>query len=388
MNFILTKYIYPIPKELSLSGVLKISFDNPRTQKEIDYIVEYIRYSEEPQHAKYDNYFILPTKWPEEIAAISLEETLNLFFDKFSLIDPYVKKFRSKHFDTDIFETIAKMWVIARYDDEGQLKALQEEAKRMADEGEHGFFMLESEHPIVKNSDNLVNYSYLLSLLIHTQGEGYYGKSLILHHDQETIATPRLDRWLNQQLLYFAMFCYADHSHDENRWIFFPYIQKDLFSKAKTLEIVLDDQSKSKILYIAALLRTVGNDIEDEKTKLVILVSILELLLTHSPDFSRFNIEDSISKQFVLKASILIYLNDKTRNLEKIKTRLKTIYDQRSNIAHGNFHKVEKYIQGLSKKEDEEEYFGDLISDMYHYIRAVIEEFIKDRNFVEFLKAN
>jgi len=388
MNFILTRFIYPLSEALILSNALKISIDNPRTPTEIEYIAKFIRYSEDLEHTKFEQHFILPAKPLDEVAATSLEEAIELFFEKFSLIDHYVSKFRDQHLNADVFEILAKMWVIARFDDEGQIQALQKEAKRMAAEGKHGFFMLESEHPIVKNSNTLVDYSYLLSLLIHTEGEGYFGKSFILHHSHEKIATPRLDRWLNQQLLFFSFFCYADHSDDESKWLFFPYIREQLFSKAKSLDTILDSTSTSKIRYVASLLRAVGNDIKDEKTKLVSLVSILELMLTHSPDYSRFNVEDSISKQFRLKACILIYLNDRSRDLENIKGRLKIIYDQRSNIAHGNFEKLEKYIQGLSKKEDEEEYFSELISDMYLYIRAVIEEYIKDRSFVEFLKVN
>jgi hypothetical protein len=111
-------------------------------------------------------------------------------------------------------------------------------------------------------------------------------------------------------------------------------------------------------------------------------------LLTHNPDFSRFNVEDSISKQFQLKASILIYLNNKTRSINAVKNRLRTIYQQRSNIAHGNFQAVEKYIQSLSKKEGEEEYFDDLIVDLYGYVRAILEEYLKDQALVEFLKNN
>jgi hypothetical protein len=44
-------------------------------------------------------------------------------------------------------------------------------------------------------------------------------------------------------------------------------------------------------------------------------------------------------------------------------------------------------VKSLSTKEGEEEYFDDLISELYTYIRAVIEEYLKDRSLVEFLKA-
>ena len=73
--------------------------------------------------------------------------------------------------------------------------------------------------------------------------------------------------------------------------------------------------------------------------------------------------------------------------MNAIRNRLKTIYEQRSNIAHGNFRKLNDYIKRISQNE-EEEYFDNLITDMYKYVKAVIQEYIKDRNFVEFLKDN
>ncbi|NOR71586.1 MAG: hypothetical protein GQ532_18180 [Methylomarinum sp.] len=98
--------------------------------------------------------------------------------------------------------------------------------------------------------------------------------------------------------------------------------------------------------------------------------------------------EDSISKQFQLKASVLIYGNDKQNDINRIQKRLKTIYEQRSNIAHGNFSQVNKYINSLCKKEGEEECFYDLINELYVYVKVIIEEYIKDPNYIKFLKDN
>lgn len=141
-------------------------------------------------------------------------------------------------------------------------------------------------------------------------------------------------------------------------------------------------------MYVAGLLRTVDEDLSDEKFELVVLVSILELLLTHSPDNNRFNVEDSISKQFRLKVATLVYLSDRSGDLDQLKSRIKTIYNLRSSIAHGNFNEVTKYINRLSQEEVEEEYFSDLLTDSYEYIRIILFEFFKDPDFVTFLKDN
>ncbi len=84
----------------------------------------------------------------------------------------------------------------------------------------------------------------------------------------------------------------------------------------------------------------------------------------------------------------MVYLNDKTVDINAVKSRLKTIYQQRSNIVHGNFFAVNKYISSLSKKEGKEEYFDEIVVDLYKYVRAVSEEYLKDISFVDFLKEN
>ena len=75
-------------------------------------------------------------------------------------------------------------------------------------------------------------------------------------------------------------------------------------------------------MYIGSLLANVRSKINDDKQKLVSLVGVIELLLTHNPNFNRFNVEDSISKQFKLKTSILLYKNDDSIDLNKTKKQL------------------------------------------------------------------
>jgi len=170
--------------------------------------------------------------------------------------------------------------------------------------------------------------------------------------------------------------------------VFLPSALSGLQKVAQRLDKAFEDGLTEKMLYIGGVLKIASHDTRDVKIGLVMLTSIIELLLTHSPNTNRFNVEDSISKQFQLKASILIYLNDKSEDISYIKKRLKTIYEQRSNVAHGNFGEIHKFVSKLSKKEGEEEYFEDLKSDLYRYVRAILEEYLKDRAFTDFLKEN
>jgi hypothetical protein len=391
MNFLLTKYIYPIEAKSLLSKKLNIFFDNPRTDEEIEDIAEYLRYSESIDHGTYAHNWRLPRA--EEVdfddEVLTLEGIVNNFLERYAPIDIFVEKFRNKNENTEIFIKLAKMWIVARYDDEGQIQALKKESIKLSEEGSHGFFLLDDDNPIVRNSKNLVNYSYLLSLLIHTEREEYFGKTFLIHHSEHELRSPKIDKWLNQHLVYFGFFSYSGKSYqDPLDWEFYPLIKNELYRVAETVDFVLDDTSTEKILYVANLLAVAGNEVNDEKVMLMVLVGIIELLLTHSPDSNRFNVEDSISKQFKLKASTLIYLNDRGKDLDHIKKRLGIIYSQRSNIAHGNFKQLDKYIKNLSKKEGEEEYFEDLVHDLYSYLRAILCEYVRDRNFVEFLKDN
>lgn len=391
MNFLLTRYIYPIEAKSLLSERLHISLDNPRTDEEIEAIAEYLRCSESIDHVTYDHNWRLPRAEEVDVdyEVLTLDGIVHGFLERYASVDTFVEKFRSENENTEIFTKLAKMWIVARYDDEGQIQALREESIKLSEEGHHGFFLLDDDDPIVRNSKNLVNYSYLLSLLIHTEGEEYFGKTFLLHHSEYEIRSPKVDKWLNQHLVYFGFFSYSENScQDPLNWLFYPPIKNELYRVAKAVDSVLDDTSIEKILYVANLLAVAGNEVNDEKVMLMVLVGIIELLITHNPDFNRFNVEDSISKQFKLKASILIYLNNKEKDLAHIRKRLGIIYNQRSNIAHGNFKQLDKYMKGLSKKEGEEEYFEDLVHDLYEYLRAILYEYIRDRNFVEFLKDN
>jgi hypothetical protein len=119
-------------------------------------------------------------------------------------------------------------------------------------------------------------------------------------------------------------------------------------------------------------------------------------MLTHAPDFNRYNVEDSINKQFRLKLSVLMYQEDNKINLTDLNKRLNEIYSQRSNVAHGNFAAYDKLItKEVNKMKDREE-LDDLkgiarerfVIDCYNYIRVILKAYVKDRNFVQYLKDN
>lgn len=377
MEFLLTFFIYPLQEPLTLSSQLGFNLDNPRTDDEIETVKEYLLRAYE---SGYDYKFPI---YSEE-AIVTLESILHAFRDGVSEEDSYLKDKFYQYERESIFDFLASIWIIARFEDEGIGEELREEHKKLREEGKFGFFILDDDLPHIKN---LANYCSLLSLLIHTEQDSYSGRSFLT--ESRTIDVDRPVERIWQE---YFMFGVASHSypgsHDELRWIFFPYVKEKIISVSELLERAFESGLREKLLYVGSILKIISHEVSDIRTRVVMMTSILELLLTHNPDFNRFNVEDSISKQFQLKVSILVYLNDKTVDINAIKSRLKTIYQQRSNIAHGNFSAVNKYVNGLSKKEGKEEYFDDLVVDLYKYLRAVLEEYLKDFRFVEFLKEN
>jgi hypothetical protein len=227
----------------------------------------------------------------------------------------------------------------------------------------------------------------LMISLIHTESNSYFGRTLLARHEVIDFRQPSFQ--IQQDFLMFsiASLSYPD-ADDELRWRFFPYARDEIDRAVAQLNNAFGRGLEEELLYIGGLLKLIGHETHDNKIRLLLLTSILELVLTHNPDSNRFNVEESINKQFQLKASILVYLNDKSKEIDSIKKRLKTIYQQRSNIVHGNFKALDKYISSLPKKEGQEEHFDSLIGDAYSYVRAVLEELLKDQGFVEFLKAN
>lgn len=374
MNFLLTDYIYPIRERIPLSENLQIYLDNPRTDREVLAVTEYIRHAYQIESA---------FQYSEE----AIGQGLKQFLDEYSKADEYVGEFYKSYGQREPYELLARMWIVARYDDKGLHEALRQEGKRLAKEGHIGFFMLEDDHPIIKNSRQLLEYSHLISLLVHTTGELYEGRSFILDNNESWFQEMRPSHFACIQ--FFMFMAFTGHPEvarkDDQRWLFFPAVQEELIKVGRLLDDAFSRNVKEKLLYIASLLKIAGDDIKDNKAKLVMLVSIIELLVTHNPDFSRFNVEDSINKQFQLKAATLIYLNDRSRNIDQIKQRLKQIYALRSAIAHGDFRAVAKYVD-KAKKKGEEYPISTMISELYDYLRALIMEYLQDDKFVDFLK--
>lgn len=348
--------------------------DNPRTTEEIKYVKEYLT-----QAYKFDSAF-----WASEEDLLPYVQE---FLDAASERDSYIKRLNEKYSKLTSYDILARMWVIARYDDEGEIKALKREARERKKQGTEGIitFLLD-EHPIIKNSYQLTAICHLISLLAGPE-ELKGGHSFILDYRQDWFSKDHIVRPSNRVAMQTMLFLMSWKRPDPTTNLgYLPPLLDKSEKISKLIDNALDSDLRENLLYICSLLRTAGHDVDDEKTKVVVLVSIIEMLLTHNPDFNRFNVEDSINKQFQLKAAILVYLQDKTKNVVAIRNRLREIYGLRSSIAHGDIKGVTKFING-EKKKGEDYPLELVIEEIYTYLRAIITAYLNDVRFVEFLKA-
>ncbi len=375
MAITLTKYIYPIKEPIVLSKTLGYTIDNPRTKEEIQFIKDYIS----PALIKHFE-SSKPHYNPMLSAAFAISQLTDFIKDK----DEYVYSYLTENNRKEVDDIISECWIVIRYSDAGEFDRAKEKRDTLFD-----ILFTESKKLYWANYNTLLSYFHLLSLLIHDEEEMYEGDSLVLLKRPHDIFYPQEN--IHPVIQAFQRF-HGNGGIGENRgltWNYFPDVIHKLISASRSIEYTLTlniapDKEKSKnkkqtlkdkLLFVGDLLRVVGNETQDVNVKLLLLVSIVESLVTRNPDTTKFNVEDSISKQFVLKTTILIYSFNNEMNLEETKNRLKLIYNQRSDVAHAN------YISEAEREKIIESFFK-----LYEYIRAIISLFLKDALFIEFLK--
>jgi hypothetical protein len=372
---LLTLYICPIPERITLSHKLQYFLDNPRTEEEVQAVKDLLV----KLHAKYPS--VVPLESNEPIVTIT--NTISQFYAAFSKDNEYIKSFYDQNKEIDVFEFVARMWIVVRFEEAVEHEVLSGEIAGFTQDGEVMFEIAEQATIRVDIPEDIIKYGHLVSLLLREEEQIHNIESFIINP-----TAPNVEQRMSKIWFHFAEFgqiCfeYAKYEFEPwYEWRFFPFVVEELVQMGQEIDAIFEIESPEKLLYIGNVLRVIGEDLHDTRFKLVLLTSILELLLTRNPDTGRFNVEDSINKQFQLKAAILVYLHDKTQDINEIKKILRLIYQQRSNIAHGNFREVSKYIN----KNPQGESFEELVIYLHSYVQAVLKEYISDPNFVNFMK--
>lgn len=376
MAFTFTPYIYPMQESVVLSTTLGYSLDNPRTPEEIHFVLNYIRPA---------------IVWSTGQATDSLRKRAwELTLARIEQENRGHNEYLLGTLKGEPDEVLAKNWVILRYDDQGEFDGIRKNLDRLIQLGWE-----DNAEGFLNNYHQLEAYGHLLQLFV-VEPKEYYGQPLTLLHSPfnlfESNDTEHM-RHIAFTISHFERNIVDEPSNFGYGWGYFPRAKGKLLQASQLLEQILlseeqnhktstketktkrKDFPKQRILYVGDLLRIIYSQSYDLKVKFLLLVSILELLVTHSPEPTK-NVEDSIRKQFILKLTLLLHKNDPGMDLASQKKKLSNIYDIRSAIAHGG--EVEASIQELRQ----------LIKDLYGYVQVVFTIYITDIPFVDFLKAN
>lgn len=374
MNIILLKGVLPFKKKIALSKKFGIELDNPRNKDELDYAYYFLKdridFKEDKKLLKYslvsDTKAILHLNYLENaLRGLLKYHKNNVYFNK-NFLKNYDKR--------KALDFLIKSWLIIRFNDEGFFKELRKEKKRMIRRKEKGLFILEGTEIGPQREERTHNFLSILDLIFLDKMRGLLGKTIILEEDG-----PELNQlWIR----------IAGLVHGRSRFKEFDYFSiADKIDEIRDVSQKIDNLSetqKEKLLFVGETIGNVNNGGGDSKIQFLMLVSVIEFLLTHNPDISRFNVEDSIRKQFQLKAGVVISNKNKTK-LDLIAQRLKIIYDIRSLIAHGNFSELKKFIQN-TKKEDKDFDIFDLVEEIFDYISIIVKIYINEPDFIESLK--
>lgn len=359
MNFIITKFMYPIRKKMEiLHGYY---FDNPRTPEEIKYVADIIRKS---------------TPFPpnDRLAGKEGFITLDFVIEKFKnkyVNDKYVEEFIENSKYKDPCYKIASMWVVLRIQADFpkyEYDKVIESAKNYID-------------TITLLSFNIYNYAEFSVLVTD---EYYYTNNEMLYHQVQNAIIELIVEATNKRW---------DKKKEEYRFNGFAFYYDNIIEAAKQL---IGFEEPETIKYITECIQCLRKNY-DLKMKFVSIVSIIELLLTHSPNTNRYNVEDSISKQFKNKVALIAYLNDKSQEYEIIIKECNLIYSLRSDIAHGNFQQLDKDLKkyfnfykekygGIKGEYDSNYTMDKLIYRTLRYMTIVFKEYLNDYKLLRIVK--
>lgn len=387
-GFIMTRTIYPLDEKKEILG--KYYFDNPKTSEEIKEVATKLKKIN----------FIDNTPFPETIKQfgdeiISLESMLEDFYLENNLDRKHLKNKKGYEYK-DIYYKLATNWIILRFNDVNTTEITQKKIKNAEDNRE----------PIVQQSNNFVNnyedsirYLNLLIYLSFTNNF-YKNNSYFLTDLFDLFDTDDINKQLKDIFIELLINTKEKHNDDESDFKFCTFDK--FYKKLKENEKLLLSNIENPVLEFIANNMNIYNSITDDKMRIVTLVSMIELVLTHNPDANRFNIEDSIRKQFANKLTLVLYLNDRNLNYKETEKFLLIVYDLRSAIAHGCFDKINGLVEKIDKwllnnsqihkelrnyEEFDADWIINIVNEMLEkYFRIVLIEYLKDKDLFEILK--
>lgn len=336
-NFlILTYYAYPIDKKEIKPFFNGIYFDNPRTNEEIKYVSNILKKLNREE-----------VRLPEEQYQVgegylTLRSIIEQFFTN-NFNDKTVQKFYKENGkEKNIYKLLAKMWIIVRCD-----TILDEEALK-------GVFTIKIANGMTKNkvdttsspNQNFVNYDLISQYL-------NFFAFILSNNDSMSIPLLIDNKYgimeRNAGFHLFPLLVTISTNKNNNPkdlpYCTFNHILAEIMN---LVNLIGDKYNTYKFKHICQIIDNISYS-NDDNLNLLSLISIIEMLITHNPENSRFNVEESITRQFIHKTVFLLYENDNKIDIKKTTEELKLAYQLRSDITHGNFESINKTMEKLHK---------------------------------------
>lgn len=366
MKVIMTRYFYPIKMGGTEKFFEEIYFDNPRTEEELEYVANYLKMVNEPKiNCNSNDPFWQP------IEKEDIWNGIDTFYENHKediLVGDYYSKIKKLK---NVYIALAEMWVIIRCN-----KLIDTVAKNKTIYCGNGKKeQLDSVSTINSyNVDKIDKYLKFLSFMTISEEEPL--NSIIINNSY--VPPSYLPSF------FFGKLYITTKSKNYEEINFLGCSFPDLWMKFKYFINLMNPKiNDEKFLYICDVISNFGELRSNKKMYLLSVIGVMELLLTHNPDKSIYNIEDSITKQFVRKMKYILYKENHSIDLVKLEKLLKLAYTIRSNIAHGNFGKEnDKILTKLSENyglhsNDENEFFYHTLEDSIDFLNVDLTFYLK-----------
>ncbi len=434
-EIVLLKGVLPLKEKIILSEKLGIELDNPRTEAEIkdvkEFLLRKVEISKSDNGKKYNPQFYqkivsnLPDnlrtknqqdKTYEVLYALKLKAEQDLVplarkkFDKKFKGTPKWDKIRTDHF--------ADKLVISELDIKKSLRSLISYQKKNRFFNSEFFNNDEDAESLLSKSWLIIRYDYTdcpkyneAFFIPDDESDGEYKEERIRQTKKyfisvfdllmsnkfsvdlcKSIIFSNVVAFFQKFKVFYDIIERSEEGNDpfDSTFSCYSTIANSLSfikSMSDKIENFSDDQL-NKLLFIGEIMDTINSVKSEIRVSIPLLVSIIELLLTRNPDGNRFNVEDSINKQFALKASLVINKMRPRLKMKELSMKFKLIYDIRSKIAHGDFQGLNKSLKNTKKDRlnIDDKKIWEILDELFKYTSLITLSYIKNPEFIDSLK--
>jgi len=386
MNFLLTTFFHQLSDPVPLMASRGLVLDNARTREELEHITMLLTRasSMDGVHTSMLPGLAVHVPWPAGLDAVRTR-TLD------SVVDERVPAKAAVELMRQLGHAAAPLQIICRFDDDGAYTELQNMRRRAPP---NSVVLLGDDNPLLTRSREAFEICHLLALLAcDEEAEGALGDRFLLD------ATPEwsieLGERLSSALVARCLISTDTSARTGYKFADFQHYRARLIEQGKRLDDRLSVRDGTDPLLYAGQLMAIAARTRDTRTRLVNLVALLELLLTRTPDSSRFNVEDSLTKQFVLKLGVVLYCESPLLDFDWTRKALNDLYGLRSAIAHGDFVGLNSRLvkSSFAAPESGEDGFSptaialDIACEFaYRCVRCAIDISLRERPLIDFLK--